>query len=200
MHPASRVLIYILAALVIPGLPFFMLSILFLLAVLVFLYRRRHPFRLVWRTRWLLLVLALGYGYSLPGAPVLGFLQDWSPSDEGLLRGLEQVLRLLTLLFWLDLLVLRMPSARLLAGLHSILRPFTVLGVDAERAAVRLGLTLRAIEDMERGIGNLKRLLRGDEEPDLPARIHIEVRTLRYWDVLVPGAMLMGALGWWLCA
>lgn len=200
MHPASRILIYILAALVIPGLPFFMLALFLVLALVLFLFLRQHPFRLVWRTRWLLLVLILGYGYSFPGEAALPLLQGWSPSQEGLARGLQQALHLLALLLWLDLLVLRMDAGHLLAGLYPLLRPLGRLGLDAGRAALRLGLTLRAIEGLERGRGNLKRLLAEDLETDLPGHIVLHRLPLRARDVYIPAALLAGAVGAWLAA
>jgi energy-coupling factor transporter transmembrane protein EcfT len=200
LHPASRILIYLVAALVIPGLSFLMLSLLLLVALLRFLQLRQHPFKLVWRTRWLMLVLVLGYGYSLPGIAAISFLGDWSPSHAGLLRGSAQALRLLALLLWLDLLVLRMSASSLLCGLHLLMRPFSLLGVDSQRAALRLGLTLRAIDRLERGRGNLKRLLRGDDDMNLPERIHLDVWPVRFLDVLIPALLTAALAGLWLHA
>lgn len=200
MHPASRILIYLLAALVIPGLPFFMLALLLFIAFALFLMQRQHPFKLIWRTRWLLLVLILGYGYSFPGEPAWPLLRAWSPSQEGLGQGLQQALHLLALLLWLDLLVLRMDASHLLAGLYLMLRPLRPLGLDAGRAALRLGLTLRAIEGLERGRGNLKRLLAEDMAPELPERIVLHRHPVSAWDVVIPGALLAGAVGLWLSA
>ncbi len=118
MHPASRILTYLLAALVIPGLPFFMLAIPLLGALPILAAQRRAPTRLLWRTRWLLLVLTLGYAYGLPGQALAPGLGDFSPTREGLLYGGEQALRLVALLLWLDILVLAQPADGLLEGLY----------------------------------------------------------------------------------
>jgi len=196
VHPASRILIYLLAALAIPGLPFFWLPLLLLFALAVdFL---RQPWRLIWRTRWLLLVLFLGYAYSLPGEPALSWLGAASPTQEGLMRGGQQALRLLVLLLWLDVLVLRLPTASLMAGVYTLLRPFTRLGLDVERAALRLGLTLRAIEGLERGRGNLRRLFGEDLGADLPTTIHLEIQAMQLRDMALPA--LIGTLLLWLSA
>lgn len=196
MHPASRILIYLLAALAIPGLPFFLLPLLLILALAA--DTPRHPWRLVWRTRWLLLVLFLGYAYSLPGEPALPWLGAASPTREGLTRGGQQALRLLVLLLWLDVLVLRLPTAALMAGVYTLLRPFTRLGLDVERAALRLGLTLRAIEGLERGRGNLRRLFGEDLGADLPTFIHLDVQPMRLRDLALP--FVTGTLLLWLSA
>ena len=198
MHPASRILIYLLAALAIPGLPFFMLPALLLLALSMLIMARRMPFRLIWRTRWLLLVLLFGYAYSLPGAPVLTLLAEFSPSWEGLLHGMEQAARLTVLLLWLDILVLRLSSEALLAGLLQLIRPFSIIGLDPRRAALRLGLTLRAIEGMERGRGNVRSLLELDYEPDLPQRIQLNLLPLRAIDLAIPGLLFIGLLSQWM--
>ncbi len=175
-----------------------MLPILFLLAVLVLILRRRAPLRLLWRTRWLLLVLLFGYAYSVPGEPVWLALGNMTPSWEGLRHGAEQAARLIVLLLWLDMLVLRLPANDLLAGLYQLMRAFAWLGVDARRAALRLGLTLRAIEAMERGRGNLRSLLKLDFEADpahsVPQRIQLQLHPLRLIDVALPALLCAGLL------
>lgn len=196
MHPASRILIYLLAALAIPGLPFFLLPPLLLLTLVFDMTRR--PWRLVWRTRWLLLVLFMGYAYSLPGEPALLWLGDYSPTWEGLLRGGQQAARLLLLLLWLDLLVLRLPSEALMAGVYTLLSPFARVGLEVERAALRLGLTLRAIEGLERGRGNLRHLFGEDLGSGLPLTIHLDVQPMRAVDLALPA--LITALLLWLNA
>lgn len=196
MHPASRILIYLLAVLAIPGLPFFWLPLLLIFALAV--DSPRQPWRLIWRTRWLLLVLFLGYAYSLPGEPAWSWLGAFSPTQEGLVRGGQQALRLLVLLLWLDLLVLRLPTASLMAGVYSLLRPFAWLGLNVERAALRLGLTLRAIEGLERGRGNLHRLFGEELGADLPTTVHLEIQAMQLRDMALPA--LIGTLLLWLSA
>jgi energy-coupling factor transporter transmembrane protein EcfT len=175
-----------------------MLPALLLLALSMLIMARRMPFRLIWRTRWLLLVLLFGYAYSLPGAPVLTLLAEFSPSWEGLRHGMEQAARLTVLLLWLDILVLRLSSEALLAGLLQLIRPFSIIGLDPRRAALRLGLTLRAIEGMERGRGNVRSLLELDYEPDLPQRIQLNLLPLRAIDLAIPGLLFIGLLSQWM--
>lgn len=202
LHPTSRILIYLLAALAIPGLPFFMLPVLLLAPFLYLVLQRRTPLRLVWRTRWLLLVLLFGYAYSLPGEPVWpvlgGVLSGLSPSWEGVQHGAKQVARLVILLLWLDMLVLRLPADRLLTGLYQLMQPFSRLGIDPGRVALRLELTLRAIEAMERGSGNLKSLLKLDFQIEFAQQIQLHLSPLRFIDIALPGVVLASILGVWL--
>ena len=82
-----------------------------------------------------------------------------------------------------------------MAGVYALLRPFARLGVNVERAALRLGLTLRAIEGLERGRGNLRRLFGEELGADLPGSVHLDVQPLRPRDLLLP--TLIGTLLLW---
>jgi energy-coupling factor transporter transmembrane protein EcfT len=197
VHPASRILIYLLAALAIPGLPFFLLSILFLLAIGALIVQRRAPLGLIYRTRWLLLILLFGYAYSFPGESIWPALGNFGPSWEGAQQGGEQAARLIVVLLWLDVLVLRLPADELLSGLYQLIRPFARLGIDPSRVALRLGLTLRAIEGLERGRGNLKRLLDFDTPVVLPTRIQLRLSRLRLIDLALPGLLGIGLIVQW---
>jgi hypothetical protein len=111
---------------------------------------------------------------------------------------MEQAARLTVLLLWLDILVLRLSSEALLAGLLQLIRPFSIIGLDPRRAALRLGLTLRAIEVMERGRGNVRSLLELDYEPDLPQRIQLNLLPLRAIDLAIPCLLFIGLLSQWM--
>lgn len=161
MHPTARILLYLISALALPGLNVFVLLALGLLPLLPPLWRHRVRLgNLLWRARWLLLLLLLAHAYQLPGEAMWQGMGAASPSREGLMAGLLQCARLWAMLVLLDWLVLAMPLERLLAGVHGLLRPLSPIGLDADRATARLGLTLYA---MERRIGAnvLHDLLRG---------------------------------------
>ncbi len=186
LHPASRIVLYLMAALAIPGLPFFMLIVFAVSALFILLAMRRSPHVLIWRMRWLVLVLVLGYAYNLPGEALLASDGEWSPSREGLMHGASQALRLLIMLAWLDILVLSLAGESLLTGLYSLARPLARIGLSPDRLALRLGLTLRAIERLERGTGNFRRLFQAMPDPDTPASIRLAEHRVGVADVLVP--------------
>lgn len=186
LHPASRIVLYLMAALAIPGLPFFMLIVFAVSALFILLAMRRSPHVLIWRMRWLVLVLVLGYAYNLPGEALLASAGEWSPSREGLMHGASQALRLLIMLAWLDILVLSLAGESLLTGLYSLARPLARIGLSPDRLALRLGLTLRAIERLERGTGNFRRLFQAMPDPDTPASIRLAEHRVGVADVLVP--------------
>jgi len=210
MHPASRILIYLIAALVIPGLSFFWGGILLFVAILFLVHAnhttghdpRRSSWQLLWRVRWLFLVMFLGYGYSVPGAQIWQVLGDWSPSVEGLELGAQRVFQLMVLLLWLDWLVLRLSAEDLLTGLFALMSPLRVLKLDVTRAALRLALTLKAVEQMERstlpGTGHLPRLFSSEPDPQLPTSVQFRQRRASRLDVLFPVIVLTGATWLWL--
>lgn len=114
------------------------------------------------------------------------------------MQGLMQTWRLGLLLLLLDALVLRIPMADLLAGLHSLLRPFTALGVDRDRVTVRLALTLSAMQRAQ-GWAALRDLLVGDAAVEgETGTVELVVRPYRPVDWGVLSLILLGVV--WLYA
>jgi len=141
LHPAARILVFVCAALIVPRLGAAAVLAVTTVLALASLARPAPMLALLWRSRWLFPVIILGYAYSLPGTPAPAGLGDYAPTREGLSAGGLQALRLLALLLLLERLVLRLDSARLLAGLHTLFA--TLAGpAAAERLTVRLALTL----------------------------------------------------------
>jgi energy-coupling factor transporter transmembrane protein EcfT len=205
LHPGSRILIYILTALVIPGLSFFLMGILLLAALGGVAWLGRDPLRLILRTRWLLIILILGYGFSVPGVAVWTWWGEWTPTWSGLALGTEHALQLMVLLMWLDVLVLSLSAEQMLSGIHGLMKPFAWLGVDARRIALRLALTLKAIERLEgrgygqvlaRGTGtsrsNLRRLLDPLPSQTGPEIVVLHHNPVRARDILIPLLLLLG--------
>jgi hypothetical protein len=152
--------------------------------------------KLVYRTRWLLLILLFGYAYSLPGEPLWPALGDASPSWEGLFRGASSAAHLMVLLLWLDVLVLSMSVNDLLSGLFQLLKPIAKMGLDPRTPALRLGLTVCAIKDIERGSRNLAGLLKLDQPVAMPQQFSIHAVPMRWVDWAVPGMLLAFFLGY----
>ena len=206
MHPGNRILIYILTALVIPGLSFFLAVLAGIGALLAILWQRRSPWRLLWRTRWLFMVLVLGYAYSLPGAPAIPAMGGWSPTVQGLHGGLERASHLAVMLLWLDVLVLSLASPQLLSGLMALARPFAYAGLKPDRFALRLALTLKVIESLEHERGRrpsrtgsgspLRRFFEPVDLAAVPEQVVIQACPYRTPDYLLLALCLFG--GAWL--
>jgi hypothetical protein len=146
LHPSLRIALYVFAALALPGLSFLGLVISAGLSLLLFHKHLAGARRLIWRARWLFLLLGVGYAYSLPGPAGIPVLAEYSPSLPGLWLGAKQMLRLFLLLWLLDGLVISMGENRLMAGLYGVFSVGRMVGFPVERTTVRLGLTLEVME------------------------------------------------------
>ena len=100
--------------------------------------------RLVRRTRVLIIALIALYAFATPGTPIF---PGWeTPTQEGLLSGALQAWRLLLMLVALTILLISLNRDQLLAGIYGLLAPLKPLGLPLERIAVRLWLTLHYAE------------------------------------------------------
>ena len=148
LHPLTRILLWCGWAV---GVELAPLPLLYSLAVVsatafVFSRLRHEAWRLLRRSRWLMLVLLITYAYTLPGQPLWPDLGWMSPVAEGLQQGAVRILRLALMLLGLAVLLASTERSRLIYGLYVLARPLTYQGFDRRAFAVRLGLTLEYVE------------------------------------------------------
>lgn len=105
--------------------------------------------RLVRRTRWLLLALALLFAWGTPGVLLFPEFGEFSPSREGVVLAATHAARLLAVLASLALLLRFTPAEDFVGALHSLMRPLEGLGVDRGRIAVRLLLVIEYVESAQ---------------------------------------------------
>lgn len=148
LHPAHRLCCWLLAVVAIQSLS--NLSLVLALAALPLLGRTivLRWLRLVYRARWLLLTLLMVVGWGVAGEAVWEQGGLWSPTHEGLAEAANQLGRLVLVLAAVAALLETTPMARLMAGMHVLLRPFSICGLDTSRAVVRLSLALYYAEQM----------------------------------------------------
>jgi energy-coupling factor transporter transmembrane protein EcfT len=111
--------------------------------VMALVCARLQCVRLLARIRVLLLAILVMFAWFTPGEAVF---MDWpraSPSREGLLLALTHGSHLVALVCWVAILLGCLPADRLVSGLYALARPCEVLGLPAERIALRLLLVLR---------------------------------------------------------
>lgn len=150
LHPASLILIWLAFAFSIPWLrPAELSACVFLFSLPLLLRHSAQYLKLLRRSRWLLISLILVYAFVTPGVAAIAALGSYSPSREGLLSGGLQALRLIALLATLALLLATTTRERILVGLYFLLRPFALIGVDIDRVAARIWLTLHYAEQSD---------------------------------------------------
>lgn len=145
IHPTVLLLTWLAFALAIPWLSSLALTAAStVLALGVWLGGFHACWRLVRRTRFLLIALIVLYTLATPGTALL---DAWAvPTREGLQAGALQAWRLLLMVTALALLLARLSQAQLLAGIYGLLTPLKPLGLPRDRIAVRLCLTLQYAE------------------------------------------------------
>lgn len=152
---------------------------------------RRHWWRLLRRSRWLLVVLASSLAlvtpgeYLLPGLPL---------TAEGLTAALHQGVRLIAMLGAVAFLLATTPTETLVGGLLGLLPTGpAVLGRFSQRAALRLALVLRLASTGTRR--PWRQWLDGNGiDAETAAAVSVTVSTWRLTDVLMTVALAVAAL------
>lgn len=146
-HPAVQIYVWFCLTLATQMLDAYaLIAVAGILIVLSFRICAARFFFLLRRTRWILLSVFLIYAYTSPGEVLWPHLGVFSPVTDGLVYGLKQLLHLLAALAGLSILLTLLSQTQLIAGLYTLCRPLSLLGVSRERFAVRLALTLRYAE------------------------------------------------------
>lgn len=114
---------------------------------LAFALARTQFLSILRRSRWLLLTMCVLFAWMTPGT-----LISWLPglTREGLVLAGENVARVLIAIATVAMLLRLLPPPALVSGLRSLLAPLAIPGDFRDRLAVRLMLTLDAVE-AERG-------------------------------------------------
>ncbi len=102
--------------------------------------------RILKRMKWFFLVILLIFAFNTPGQHIQGWDYPFSPTYEGLASGLLQVFRMLTLLAALSLIMAINTKQQLISGFYFMLLPLQSVGLEIERFAARLWLTLEYVE------------------------------------------------------
>lgn len=200
-NPTVRIICLIAFAAMLHGMrevPLVVCSGALLFAVLLL---RAADFRLLlYRARWLLLSIVLIYAYATPGEYVTNMPDAWAPTYEGLREGGIQALRLAAMLAALSVLLATSGRAQIMAGIYQLMLPFKVFGIQSERFAARLWLTLHYVEHMPSGTLNKLRKNHWDIDAlqthhAAPDRITLEFPV---WCMLDIGALLTLPLLWWI--
>lgn len=114
-------------------------------------FARDRALRLLRRVRVLMFAIVLLFGWFTPGEAMFASWPQLSPSREGAMLALVHGGRLIAVVCAVALLLERLPVERLVGGLYSLSRPFSVIGLRAGDLALRLMLVLRFVEASPRG-------------------------------------------------
>jgi hypothetical protein len=144
LHPSS-ILIAVLTVVV--AIQFFAMPGLAGLALVLLAFARGSVaawWRMLRRTRWLLLSVWLIVAYEIPGEALFGL--DWLPTHEGAAEATLQAARLMLMLGCLAWLLGRLGRTGLMSALLGLLKPFAARLPAVERLVVRLALVMENLE------------------------------------------------------
>lgn len=120
-------------------------------------YAKERLLRSLPRLKWLFISIFLVYGWTVPGQYLGSYW--FSPTDAGLLLGLEQVLRLLIVTSSLQVLVARMTKPEIFTSIYLFLTPLHYFNQIQSRFAVRFALTLEKAEALLEAKNSFRSLL-----------------------------------------
>jgi len=147
MHPFVKILYFILILLLVSIAGSQMLTLLLIMMVLCTLWFKISSFlHAVRRMRWLFLSILFIYAFGTPGELVPQFPVNIAPTFEGIQLGMLQIEKLLIALAALSLLLTSSSREHMMLGLYMLLFPFKFIGLNVERFAARLLLTLNYVE------------------------------------------------------
>jgi energy-coupling factor transporter transmembrane protein EcfT len=149
------------------------------------------------RCRYLLFAIALVYGWATPGQYL--WPSRYSPTIEGLAFGGLQAVRLIGVLAALQMLLWRLSSGQVFSGLYVLLRPLTYLGLNRQRWALRLSLTMRFSADFlsqadPLAWGTFVQRLAIAEQPCELQEVSILLESLSFFDLLLLGVLCVAVL------
>jgi energy-coupling factor transporter transmembrane protein EcfT len=140
--------------------------------------------KLIGRAKWLFISVFLLYAWSTPGDPVPWMHAGIAPTREGLLAGGMHLWRLLLILAASGLLIVRTPPEDMVSGLRLLLRFLGRVGVDADRMAARIWLTLQLATQQKSGPGTVLGQIFSVPR-DLPTTLKLPARTMAARDYLL---------------
>ncbi len=189
-HPASLLLSWVLFAM---ALQWVTLGVLFALTAILLLVAgvlaKARTFKLLRRARWLLLSLMVLFVLLTPGEYVPGMSGELGITYEGLRTAVEHLARLVAMLASLALLHQRLGTQGLMAGLYSLLAPFSWGRITV----VRLMLVLECLEQKPAATWR-EWLDESSGEVSMAEACLLEVRELAWRDRIMMGAALLGMI------
>lgn len=203
IHPATKIMLWLMFAFAVHVLDFSILALVSVLAMLwlALVEGLSEGLFMLRRARWLLLSLSLIYAFATPGDLLFPVLGAFSPTFQGLRGGAMQAWRLALLLVALALLLRSCPRESLLSGLYALLRPFRAIGLNPDRVAVRLWLTLhyaqqQARQKMQTWREELRSAL--DPAPNVALQVSLELNVFTWRDAmaLALATLLLGLALW----
>lgn len=143
----TQLLSFFILAIIVNQLNLKVLSaLLIILLIIITLTKTRQFLRAVKRFKWFFLVMMVIFAFNTPGEHLAQWPFVISPTHEGIISGITQTLRIVVTLAALSLILASNTRQQLISGFYFIFSPLKYLGLEVERFAARLWLTLHYVE------------------------------------------------------
>lgn len=210
MHILVKFLLLILLALLVAKMRWPLLSWLALCVVFVAcVYYRQVFLKMLKRIKWLVIFMMLVYAYSIPGEYLPFWLVETRPTYEGLMMGVTQGVKIVTMLAGLAILLGSSPQNALIGGIYQATLPMRWLGFNVNQFTARLWLTLHYVEtqgetkhrlsEVRTFLVGMKNEMHAELNADSDRLISIQVTSLSCLDkgwLLSIIVLLIGVWGW----
>jgi energy-coupling factor transporter transmembrane protein EcfT len=161
----TQLLMFSVLAIIINVLNLKALVPILMVLVSILMFNRAYSFmRTLKRFRWLFLVMMIIFSFNTSGEHIQAWPFSISPTYEGVIAGLKQILRIAVMLAAISWLMAANTRQQLISGFYFMFAPLKLLGLEVERFAARLWLTIHYVElqreaNIEEGFMNrLKRI------------------------------------------
>lgn len=210
MHILVKFLLLILLAVLVAKVRWPLLSWLGLCVVFVAcVYYRTVFLKMLKRVKWLVMFMMLVYAYSIPGEYLSFWLVETRPTYEGLMMGVTQGVKIVTMLAGLAILLGSSPQSVLIGGIYQATLPMRWLGFNVNQFTARLWLTLHYVEtqgetkhrlsEVRTFLVGMKNEMHAELNADSDRLISIQITSLSCLDkgwLLSIIVLLIGVWGW----
>jgi energy-coupling factor transporter transmembrane protein EcfT len=142
-----QLLSFFILAIIVNQLNLKTLSIILFIFIVIVIFTKTHQFlRAIKRFKWFFLVMIVIFAFNTPGEHLAQWPFPLSPTYEGIRAGFTQTLRIVVMLAALSLILAFNTRQQLISGFYFLFLPLKYLGLEVERFAVRLWLTLHYVE------------------------------------------------------
>lgn len=172
MHPAIRILSCVIFIILITNASWSQLAISSIVLVILHVIVRNDAlissYIMVKRLRWLLFSILVVTLWFTPGEAILKDYEFWSPSIEGMVYGAKRMAILVEIVMAVNILLLTTSTELLIAALHWLLSPMKYIGVQTDKLALRIVITIDAVKNPA---VDMKKLVEDSKEIKIMQRI-----------------------------
>lgn len=149
MHPFVKILLFIFTLLLMSYLSnVYLLFMCLILSIYAIWLARSGFLSVLKRMKWLFISIFIIYTFGTPGEYIRHIPASVAPTVEGCVLGGMQIAKLLIALATLSILFATSSKEQLMIGLHLLLSPLNLLGMNTNKFTARLLLTLDYVEEL----------------------------------------------------